>query len=438
MSKTGPSIAIVGSGPAGCYTAQFLRRKLRDAEITIFESLPAPYGLLRYGVASDHQGTKSLSDQFDRLFEREDVRLAANVTIGIDLRLADFFENFDVVVRATGLQHDRLLPIGTDVPEAIVGAGSLLKALNGHPNLDPRLSDEGRIKPLGSRLAVIGMGNVAMDVVRMLCKTESGFAGSDVDDARLQAFKAHGISSVDIFSRSPISAAKFDLSMLKELVTLPHVGFAITDTQSINPSICKAADLLLDAARHSTSPNGVDTDLKPVRVCFHFVAAPRSLTRGRNGNTLTVIAAGCSVPQHFEVDTLISATGFTNCSLGGEMFDDCDWDAPNVFKVGWLNRQGKGTIAANRKDAKETAELIVGMLESGTIQRKGRGFADVKAKIEAKMIDFEGWREIDRYERANSPSHRCRRKLTNVDSMVSIAQREDSVIIDNTLSSRSK
>jgi ferredoxin/flavodoxin---NADP+ reductase len=431
MSTTSPTIAIVGSGPSGCYTAQFLRRKWPEAEITIFEALPAPYGLLRYGVASDHQGTKAVSDQFDRLFERDGVRLAANVTIGTDLEIADVVDNFDVVVRATGLQHDRHLAIETDVHDAIVGAGSVLKALNGHPLVDHRLLDGGVVKALGPRLAVIGMGNVAMDVVRILCKAESGFAGSDIDDDRLQAFKSQGISSIDIFGRSPISAAKFDLSMLKEILMLPRARFDVTGTEGFSSESCKAAHLLLDAERQSSARSVmVRGDSNVVDVRFHFQATPRSLTRRTDGHELNVERPNCSASQTFNVDTVISATGFTNCLAGGELIVDDDWTSSNVFKVGWLNRNGKGTIAANRKDAKEVSDLVVAMVESGQIKRKGRGFAYVEEKVRLKMVNYDGWKEIDRFERDNSSSVRCRRKLTDVSSMVSIAQRQVCAVAD--------
>ncbi|WP_321822471.1 MULTISPECIES: NAD(P)-binding protein [unclassified Burkholderia] len=433
MSTTRPTIAIVGSGPSGCYTAQFLRRQWPDAEITIFESLPAPYGLLRYGVASDHQGTKAVSDQFDRLFERDGVRLAANITIGTDLGFQDIAENFDVVVRATGLQHDRYLPIETDLPDAIVGAGSILKALNGHPDLDHRLSKKGReITPLGQHLAVIGMGNVAMDVVRILCKSESDLAGSDVDDDRLKAFKAHGISSIDIFGRSPVSAAKFDLSMLKEVLALPDARFEVTGTEDFDLESCKAAALLRDATHQSSARSvTVESSANPVQIRFHFLAAPQSFMRGEHGNELAVNRTNGSTHNLFLVDTVICATGFTNCLSGGEVSgSDDSWTGSNVFKVGWLNRNGKGTIAANRKDAKEVSEQIVTMLESGLLKEKGRGFSYVEDKIRSKMIDFDGWREIDRYECSNSPSHRCRRKLTDASFMVSIAQRQALPVAD--------
>jgi ferredoxin/flavodoxin---NADP+ reductase len=432
MSPTRPTIAIIGSGPSGCYTAQFLRRQWPDAEITIFEALPAPYGLLRYGVAADHQGTKAVSDQFDRLFERDGVRLAANITIGADLEISDIVDNFDVVVRATGLQHDRHLPIETDVPEAIIGAGSVLKALNGHPIVDQRLLQGDVVTALGPRIAVIGMGNVAMDVVRILCKPESGFTGSDVDDDRLEAFKANRISSVDIFGRSQISAAKFDLSMLKEILALPQVRFEVTGTHDCVPESCKAAQLLLDAERKTlTQSMIVEDELNLVHIRFHFQATPRSFTHdGDGGSVLAIERPNCPVHQSFAVDTVISATGFTNCRAGGEPLIDDSWAGSNVFKVGWLNRNGKGTVAANRKDAKDVSEHIVKMIESGQVRQKGRGFSYIEEKIRSKMIDYAGWKEIDRFERAHSPSFRCRRKLTNVSSMVSIAQRQTSAAIE--------
>jgi ferredoxin/flavodoxin---NADP+ reductase len=221
---------------------------------------------------------------------------------------------------------------------------------------------------------------------------------------------------------------------LKEVLALPNVRFDVTGADNCGLDNQKAEALLLDAAHRSRTRSAiVEYGQKMVDIRFHFCAAPQSFIRRSDGNELTVNREAGS-QQTFKIDTVISATGFTNCCHGGEMLDD-NWTGSNVFKVGWLNRNGKGTIAANRKDAKEVSDFVVAMLESGQIKEKARGFAYVEEIIRSKMIDYGGWKEIDGYERAHSPTHRCRRKLTDIAAMVSIAQRQASQVSEFALTS---
>lgn len=133
MNNSPASIAIVGSGPSGCYTAQFLHKKWPTAEIVIFEALPAPYGLVRYGVAADHQGSKAVIEQFDRLLSKGGVHLRANVTVGKDISFQKIRDAFDITVLATGLNFDTPPPFPKPTGSKVIGAGTLLKYLNGHP-----------------------------------------------------------------------------------------------------------------------------------------------------------------------------------------------------------------------------------------------------------------------------------------------------------------
>ena len=415
MTENRTAIAIIGSGPSGCYTAQFLRRKWPDAEITIFESLPAPYGLLRYGVATDHQGTKAVAAQFDRLFEREGVRFAGNVTVGTDLSYDELTSQFDVVVRATGLKHDRPLAIESEADCPVIGAGAILKAVNGHPLVDLPTS-QGKLRSLGRRLAVIGNGNVAMDVVRILCKPSTDFAGSDVDDLRLEQLRADGIMTIDIFGRSPISQAKFDLSMLKEVLVLPGVRIGFT---GVGECDCKAAAMLQEFGRPLADAQD-DKAAEVVAVNFHFGACPEDIQSSSIDHVLKVKQSGLEASIEFSIDTVITATGFTNHAAEEPELEGC---RANVFKVGWLNRDGKGTIAANRKDAKEVAERIVALVESGELSSGAPGFTALEKKIGSKMISFEEWKNVDAHERSSAPSTRCRKKVTDVAQMIDIARR---------------
>ena len=167
-------VAVVGTGPAGCYTAQALLKALPGVRVTLVERLPVPFGLVRYGVAADHQGTKAVTRQFDRVLAHPDVTFVGNVEVGTDISLDVLRASFDAVVVATGLHRDRRLGIaGEDLP-GVVASGPLTRWANGHPDV----SDAPPL--LGRRAVVIGNGNVAVDVVRLLAKAPSDFVGSDL------------------------------------------------------------------------------------------------------------------------------------------------------------------------------------------------------------------------------------------------------------------
>lgn len=414
MHANHPSVAVIGSGPSGCYAAQFLRKTWPGSEIIIIEALPVPYGLVRYGVASDHQGTKAIIQQFDRLFERDGVRFAGNVTVGRDISFEQIREAFDVVVLATGLDRDRELNLQNDVECPVVGAGSLLKALNGHPNIDiPRLPDGGAM-PLGERIAVVGNGNVAMDVIRILCKRHEDFTGSDIADDRLSAIRTDAIKRIDVIGRSPPAQTKFDLAMLKEIVALEHVRINATGLDSAEGDSVSA---LLSDARRNVARNVDDPSRKSVEVTFHFSAKPEAIRSVDGVNCLLVRRSASPEPLELKVDRVIAAIGFM--AADDALADRCS--GANVFRVGWLNSGGKGAIAANRRDAKEVVELICSKFTSGELRAKSRGFDAIANYIGHLAVPFQGWRRIDDRERCDAAQGRCRRKILSVSEMIAVA-----------------
>ncbi len=409
MPETAAKVAIVGSGPSGCYSAQFLRKAWPKAEITIFDSLPAPYGLVRYGVAADHQGSKAVTDQFDRLFQRESVGFAGNITIGADLDFQTLSRAFDVVVAATGLPHDRPLELDGDAGQCLIGAGALLRALNGHPDMDLPCVSEGNPRSLGSRIAIIGNGNVAMDAVRLLAKPLELFAGSDIDDDCLRAVRASGVREIAVFGRSAIQSAKFDLSMFKEVMALPNVGICFSGASDDDD--CPALAAVRDMA--AQKPAGA------VKLHFHFRAVPRALRQAAKGLLLTV-QQHSSLHEH-AFDAVIAATGFVDKRSAGHPCSGASWSGRNVFRVGWLLNGGQGTVAANRKSAKAVTDAIVAAVNNGDLPLGAPGFAAVAGQIQHHLVDFEGWRRIDADERARCGPDRLRRKVPDKAAMIAVA-----------------
>ena len=189
--------AIIGSGPAGFYTAEALAKDFGDeARIDIIDRYAVPYGLIRFGVAPDHQSLKAVSKRYDKVAETDNVRFVGNVTVGSDIQVGDLTALYDAVILATGAPHDRKLGIpGEDLP-GVVRSAAFVGWYNGHPDfadLDPRLD--------GTHAAVIGNGNVALDCARILAKTGHEFEGSDIVGHALCALEAAATRTITIFGQ---------------------------------------------------------------------------------------------------------------------------------------------------------------------------------------------------------------------------------------------
>ncbi|WP_173009958.1 FAD-dependent oxidoreductase [Mycolicibacterium sp. P9-64] len=413
-----PTIAVVGSGPSGCYTAQFLRKDLPEAEITIFEALPVPYGLVRYGVAADHQGTKAVAAQFDRMFVRSDITFVGNTSIGIDIAPEAITDAFDVVVVATGLTRDRRLSVPQDENARVIGAGRIIRSLNAFPAAAAPAA-AALTEPLGSELIVVGHGNVAIDVVRLLTKPDSLLTGSDIDDDALKLLRPQPPTAVHVIGRSAADAAKFDLAMLRELCTLKNLRIDVEglDSTATGP----VADLL----RQTVCAYRGDTT---TAVTLHFQTVPAAV-RVEGARTVLDVLGPTGTPSSYAGDTVITAIGF--CHDG----DDCgdaspSWVGEHVYRVGWLERGGRGNIAENRKHAQRAAKTIVDDLATGRLQGgRRRGLTTVLPELR-HWTGFDGWQAIDDSERRDAGPRRCRRKITNLEDMLAIAHRNHDVTDD--------
>ncbi|WP_179220194.1 FAD-dependent oxidoreductase [Rhodococcus sp. NCIMB 12038] len=414
VEQLGPTVAVIGSGPSGCYTAQFLRKERADAEITVFEALPVPYGLVRYGVAADHQGTKAVARQFDRMFERNAVTFVGNTRIGVDISFEELTSAFDVVVIATGLPSDRQLEIPRDEDAHVVGAGRVLRTLNAFPE-EAALANEPLDGELGDDLIVVGQGNVAVDVVRLLTKASHHLTGSDIDDRALDLLRPTPPKTVRVIGRSPASNAKFDLAMLRELCGIDTLAVQVEGLGDSEDG--PVVDLLRAAVQKTTS---VDTADRTV-LTLHFDTIP---TRIRHQDTRTVleVTGPSGETDSYAADTVITAIGFCQTDDTRDDVPVAAWSGAHVYRVGWLDRNGRGNIAENRKHAQTVARSIVADLADGRIPPKGAGgLATVLPQLHSSTVGFDGWLAIDEAERSAADTHRCRRKITNLDEMVAIA-----------------
>ncbi|TGR23006.1 MULTISPECIES: oxidoreductase [unclassified Mesorhizobium] len=409
----GPAVAIVGSGPAGCYLAQHLLKLLPTARIAIFERLPVPYGLIRYGVAPDHQGTKSVTRQFDRLFELGQIQFAGNIDVGIDVSLEQLRDAFDVVALAAGVHADRQLHVVGEDLRGVYRAGKMLRMLNGHP--DEPWADVS----LGSRAVIIGNGNVALDVLRLLIKDVGDFEASDIDNDVFARLETDRLKEVEILGRSAAGAAKFDAANIRELSKVKGVRFLVVglDDRELEGSATAAPKL--------AALKGLEAreDGEPIRatVTFRFGWSPLSIEGADQVQGILFNKSDDSDEVlKLSADSVITAVGFAKPpqgertimplpSLEGEA--ETGRIGEGLFCTGWYRRGAQGTIPENRTDARQVAELIATSLAAKELRAERPGLRGLPANIIDKAVSFTGWRAIDAAETGNAPPGRVRRKI---------------------------
>lgn len=361
IATTQPSVAIVGSGPSGCYLAQFLRKQWRESEIVIFDQLDTPYGLVRYGVAPDHPGTRAVSKQFDRLFTRENVTFVGSTTVCTipgagDVTLDQLRSAFDIVVLATGLHADRALSVQGDL-SGVYGAGRLTRLINGHP--DETVDG----LHLGKHVVIVGHGNVAIDLLRLCLTAPEHLRTLGVAEDVIDAIAAGPVRQIDIIGRSLPADAKFDLAMIKELAKLPDIRFeAALDVPAQDADVSRydAVRLLVDSS--------VGDAQRVVR--FHFGWEPSKVDGSESVTGIILRALDASGKTiRLKADSVCTAIGFEENAdaplrradhISAQHVDlDRGVLGERLFCVGWLRRGPRGTIPENRADARMVADTII-------------------------------------------------------------------------------
>ncbi len=380
-------IAIVGAGPSGFYAADGLLRGDPGVGIDIIDRLPTPFGLVRAGVAPDHQGTKAAIRQFDRLLANPNVRFCGNLEVGRDIGWDALQEAYDAVVVATGMVIDRRLGVpGDDLPH-VWGSWRFVAWLNGHPDFreGPDLSGVRRV-------AVIGNGNVAIDVARVLAKSADEMAKSDIVPAAGAAIAAAPIAAIDIVGRRGPEHASFTNNELAEMGRLAR-AVALVDAAALDGAAAPATDPTPEKLRKTKNLEilrgfaGNAFGSKPIALRFLFNTAPKSIEKGAYDLVVTCIGyAGADFPT-----------------------------AEGVFPVGWAKRGPSGTIPTNRADSHAVAQQVLAWLKD----RGPKGAVDPLPP----SIDAAGWRRIDTAETAvGAAEGRPRVKVTAWERLLAVAR----------------
>lgn len=441
-TEPAPKIAIIGSGPAGCYLAQCLLRAVPDAELVLFDRLVSPFGLLRYGVAADHQHTKVIARQFERLFAAGGARFAGGIDVGVDVSLAELRALFDVVVLATGLARDRTLGIpGAELP-GVVGAGELTRILNAHPDEPERLPE------LGSDVVVIGAGNVAIDVLRFLVKDAEGYAGSDVADPPLQGYLVAPADRITLVSRSDVAAAKSDPQMLRELAKLERATYSTPDSgpdpRGTDPSAAGTADAAPTpaspeerAASARSAAIGELTSAERPRfpgpaVTLRYGYTPTRVLGDERVRGIELLASDGSAVT-VPATAIITAIGFCADGRSGSELERIIAALPatpnggkidaGLYRVGWAQCGPRGGVPEHRALAKRVSEEILADLAT---ERRGEGrerpgCAGLPEAVRSRAVSYEQWLVLEAHERETAPVGRVRRKIPHHDRMHEIA-----------------
>ena len=431
-------VAVVGSGPAGFYAAGALLSADQPVEVDMIERLPTPWGLVRLGVAPDHPKLKTVSRAFERIAEQPGFRFLGNVELGRDLTHDDLVRLYDTVIYAVGAQTDRRLGIpGEDLPGSWA-ATELVAWYNGHPDyqqLEFDLDVESAV--------VIGNGNVALDVARMLALTPEELAPTDATDASIEAIAASSLREIVVVGRRGPAQAAFTTPELQEMGDLAGADVIVdpADLEGADPKDTNSernlAVLRDFAAREPTG--------KPRRVVFRFFHSPVAILGDERVEGVDLVcneldANERAVPtdEHETISCglVFRSVGYHGVELPGVPFDPASGTIPNergrvspgVYCAGWIKRGPTGVIGTNKKDAAETVETLLEDAAAGRLEPKPDATAvAVDALLFERGVDvveYDGWMAIDEAERtAGEKSGRPRVKLCSWDELLAAAGR---------------
>ena len=425
-------IAIVGSGPAGYYTAEAAQKKFGDdVRIDIIDRLPVPYGLIRFGVAPDHQSIKGVYKRYETVNLSDNVRFVGNVSVGTHVSIAELTSLYDAVVLATGAPNDRSLEVpGADLP-GVIGSAAFVGWYNGHPDfadLDPPLGAPGAV--------VVGNGNVALDVARILSKTRDEFSGADIVSHALDALDHSGIKRVTLLGRR----GPHQIAMTpKELGELGHLVRAkpAVDPADLPP---EADDALLEPGMRKSvmhlrqfSANGVAP--KDITIEFDFFASPVAIEGDGKVERIIVErtrldadmrSIGTGETYVIPCGLVVSCIGYQTPPIEGVPYEHGRGRfansegrvLPGLYCVGWARRGPTGTIGTNRPDGYAVVDLIEADIGNGK-SKQGRPGLD--ALLESRGVDvvtFRDWKKIEEAEIARARDGAPREKFVAVEDMI--------------------
>jgi ferredoxin/flavodoxin---NADP+ reductase len=445
-------VAVVGSGPAGFYAAGVLLAADPPAEVDLLERLPTPWGLVRLGVAPDHPNIKAVSRAFEKIAARPGFRFFGNVEVGRDVRHEELASLYDAVVYAVGTQTDRRLGIpGEDLPGSWP-ATEFVAWYNGHPDFQELSFDLG-----GERAVVVGNGNVALDVARMLALTEEELASTDTTDAAIEAIVGSPIREILVLGRRGPVQASWTPVEVGEMGELAGADVIVDpDDLELDP----ASEAQLAAAGQVERRNieylrayaAREPEGKPRRVRFRFRTSPVAILGEERVEAVEVVRNELVADESGRVrpvatderETIPCSAVFRSVGYLAVPLPDVPFDEPSgtiandrgrvldadgvpvtgVYCAGWIKRGPTGVIGTNKKDATETVQLLLEDAREGRLPRAAGGTLEELLEARgAEAVHYPGWEAIDAVERARGePLGRPRVKLCSWAELLAAAR----------------
>jgi ferredoxin--NADP+ reductase len=456
MAVTNPlRVAVIGAGPAGFFlTEKLLAQTDRPVAVDLFERLPVPYGLVRFGVAPDHEKIKLVTRAFDKVAGRPGFRYFGNVDVGVHLSVAELRTHYHAVVFTTGAQSDRRMGIPGEDLAGSHAATEFVAWYNGHPDYRDR-----RFNLEAERVAVVGVGNVAVDVARILCRSIDELAQTDIADHALEALRGSKVREVYLLGRRGPAQAAFTTPEVKELGELAEAD-----------ALCIGAEVALDPLSEAQiareedptekrkleviqSFSGRTPTSKPKRLTLRFLVSPVELVDDGSGAVRAIrlvrnrlverngalAAEPTGEVEEIPVELVFRSVGYRGLPIEGLPFDPKTGTVPNVsgrvtdpvtrdpiaglYVAGWIKRGPSGVIGTNKPDAAETAEAILADAAGDRLLDPPANSGDlIRALLEIRqpdLITWDRWLRIARAETAaGKAAGRPRAKLTDVTAMV--------------------
>ena len=432
-------IAIIGSGPAGYYTAEAAQKKFGDdVRVDIIDRLPVPFGLIRFGVAPDHQSIKAVAGRYEKVALSDNVRFVGNVTIGKDISIDELQTLYDAVILATGAPDDR--PLGIDGADlsGVFGSAAFVGWYNGHPDfadLQPPLD--------GRHVVIVGNGNVALDVARILSKTRAEFDRSDIVSHALDVLEHSAVEDITILGRR----GPHQIAMTpKELGELAHLQRAtprvdkddlpdIGEDALLEPGVRKSVTHLREFA---AIPEAFRAD-KAISINFDFFAAPVAIEgdgkvqrvrveRMRLDDQYRSISTGESYT--IDCSMVISCIGYQTPSIDGVPYEHgrgrfANLDGrilPGLYCVGWARRGPSGTIGTNRPDGYNIIDTVADDMATGGDKDGRAGLDALLALRKVDIVTFSDWKKIEEAEIARARDGAPREKFVRIEDMIAASQ----------------
>ena len=441
-SPTDLRVAVIGAGPAGIYASDLLAKQ--GVNIDLFEQMPAPFGLIRYGVAPDHPRIKGIIASLHRVLDTPTIRLLGNIHIGEDITIAQLHEYYDAVLLATGAVADRDLDIPGEHLNGSYGAADFVGFYDGNPRFHRTWN------LTATHIAIIGVGNVALDISRILAKTANELHTTEIPDNVYQTLKTNQATHIHIFGRRGPAQAKFTPLELKELDHSPSIN-VVVDPEDIDYDEASIA-----ARRASKSQDLVCQTLEqyamrepknaPHTLHIHLFENPVEIL-GEDGNVVglrtermeldgTGHVQGTGKFTEWPVQAVYRAVGYRSEAItavpfdhgtavipndGGHVVDPAGEIVPGVYVTGWIKRGPVGLIGNTKSDAKETTDMLIADALAGRLTPR-TATGDITEYLEAQGIPYttwDGWHKLDAHERSlGSAEGRERKKVVEWDEMV--------------------